>query len=71
MYAADKLLLIGGAQWLPLASAIGIVTFVVANIFALVQDNDRRLLGYSSIAQVGLILTVIGQRDLLGNSIIL
>lgn len=66
VYAADKLLLIGGAQWLPLASAIGIVTFVVANIFALVQDNDRRLLGYSSIAQVGLILTVIGQRDLLG-----
>lgn len=66
LYAADKLLLIGGAQWLPLASAIGIVTFVVANIFALVQDNDRRLLGYSSIAQVGLILTVIGQRDLLG-----
>lgn len=66
VYAADKLLLIGGAQWLPLASAIGIVTFVLANIFALVQDNDRRLLGYSSIAQVGLILTVIGQRDLLG-----
>jgi formate hydrogenlyase subunit 3/multisubunit Na+/H+ antiporter MnhD subunit len=66
VYAADKLLLIGGAQWLPLASAIGIVTFVVANIFALVQDNDRRLLGYSSVAQVGLILTVIGQRDLLG-----
>ena len=66
LYAADKLLLIGGAQWLPLVSAIGIVTFVVANIFALVQDNDRRLLGYSSIAQVGLILTVIGQRDLLG-----
>ncbi|HIQ16073.1 MAG TPA: NADH-quinone oxidoreductase subunit F [Leucothrix sp.] len=68
LFAADKLLLIGGAQWLPIATAIGIFTFISANILALVQDNDRRLLGYSSIAQIGLVFTVVGQRDILGDS---
>ena len=66
LYAADKLLLVGGAQWLSVASGIGVFTFVASNIFALVQENDRRLLGYSSVAQLGLILVVIGQRDILG-----
>ncbi|MBU0656150.1 MAG: NADH-quinone oxidoreductase subunit F [Gammaproteobacteria bacterium] len=68
IYAADKMLQIGGAEWLPAATAIGIVTFVAANIFALVQNNDRRLLGYSSVAQIGLLLTVAGQRDILGDA---
>jgi formate hydrogenlyase subunit 3/multisubunit Na+/H+ antiporter MnhD subunit len=68
IYAADKMLQIGGAEWLPVATGIGIVTFLAANIFALVQNNDRRLLGYSSVAQIGLILTVVGQRDILGEN---
>jgi formate hydrogenlyase subunit 3/multisubunit Na+/H+ antiporter MnhD subunit len=67
LFAADKLLLIGGPAWLPAATAIGILGFVGANLFALVQDNDRRLLGYSSVAQIGLVLAVIGQRDILGD----
>ena len=67
LYATDKLLLIGGASWLPIATAIGIFTFVASNILALAQTNDRRLLGYSSVAQLGLILAVIGQRELLGD----
>jgi len=67
LYAVDKLLLIGGAPWLPVATAIGIVTFVGANLLALPQTQDRRLLGYSSVAQIGLILTVLGQRDVLGD----
>ncbi len=68
LYAADKLLQIGGDTWLPAVTVIGIVTFIAANIFALVQNNDKRLLGYSSIAQVGLLLAVVGQRDILGDS---
>lgn len=68
LYAADKLLLIAGAQWLPMASGIGVLSFVAANLLALPQDNDRRTLGYSSVAQVGLVLTVLGQRDVLGDS---
>jgi len=67
LFAVDKLLLIGGADWLPVATGIGIVTFIGANLLALPQTHDRRLLGYSSIAQTGLILTVIGQQDILGD----
>ena len=66
LFAMDKILLIGGTTWLPLVTGIGIFTFVAANVLALSQDNDRRLLGYSSIAQIGLILTVIGLKDVLG-----
>ncbi len=66
LFAVDKLLLIGGPDWLPLATGIGIVSFVGANLLALAQRVDRRLLGYSSIAQIGLVLAVIGQRDILG-----
>jgi formate hydrogenlyase subunit 3/multisubunit Na+/H+ antiporter MnhD subunit len=68
LYAVDKLLLIGGPEWFPMATGIGIVTFVAANLLALPQTSDRRLLGYSSIAQTGLVLAVLGQQDILGDS---
>ncbi|MBU0501226.1 MAG: NADH-quinone oxidoreductase subunit F [Gammaproteobacteria bacterium] len=68
LFAVDKLLLIGGPAWLPVATAIGIISFVASNLLALPQTNDRRMLGYSSVGQVGLILTVLGQRDILGDS---
>ncbi len=66
VYAVDKLLLIGGQEWLPVVTVIGLLSFVAANLLALVQTNDRRTLGYSSIGQVGLILAVMGQQDILG-----
>lgn len=68
LFAVDKLLLIGGPAWLPMVTGIGIVSFIGSNLFALSQSNDRRTLGYSSIAQIGLVLTVLGQRDILGDS---
>lgn len=68
LYAVDKLLLMGGDAWLPMATGIGILTFIAANLFALPQTQDRRLLGYSSVAQTGLVLMVLGQRDILGDS---
>ncbi|MCW8930966.1 MAG: proton-conducting transporter membrane subunit, partial [Gammaproteobacteria bacterium] len=68
VYAVDKLLLIGGQQWLPVVTAIGLLSFVAANLLALSQTHDRRTLGYSSVGQVGLILAIVGQRDILGDS---
>ncbi|MCW2309089.1 proton-conducting transporter transmembrane domain-containing protein [Rhodobium gokarnense] len=67
LYAVDKALLIGGPAWLPVATAIGLSTFVAANVLALSQTSDRRLLGYSSVAQIGLVFAVIGQKELLGD----
>jgi len=68
IYAVDKLLIIGDQQWFSLVTAIGIISFVMANILAFAQTNDRRILGYSSIGQVGLILIVVGQRQILGDN---
>jgi formate hydrogenlyase subunit 3/multisubunit Na+/H+ antiporter MnhD subunit len=68
LFAVDKLLYVGGSAWLPVVTGIGIVSFIGSNLFALSQSNDRRLLGYSSIAQIGLVLVVMGQRDILGGS---
>ena len=67
LFAAAKVLAIGGPGWYPVATGIGILTFVASNLLALPQTNDRRLLGYSSIAQTGLILAVVGQQDILGD----
>jgi formate hydrogenlyase subunit 3/multisubunit Na+/H+ antiporter MnhD subunit len=39
LYAVDKMLLIGGSQWLPMATGIGLLTFIAANLFALAQDQ--------------------------------
>jgi len=68
LFVVDKLLLVGGPGWYPVAVVIGILSFVLANLLALPQTNDRRLLGYSSVAQVGLILTVLGLQDVLGEN---
>ena len=68
LFAADKLFTAAGPAWLPLATGVGLMTFLAANVLALSQQNDRRLLGYSSVGQIGLVLAVIGQRDILGDS---
>lgn len=53
----------------PLALVIvGLISFFGSNLVALKQDNDRRLLGYSSIAQIGLMVAVIGMKPLLGSA---
>jgi formate hydrogenlyase subunit 3/multisubunit Na+/H+ antiporter MnhD subunit len=66
LFAVDKVLSLGSAPWLPVAMVIGLVTFLGANLIALSQEDDRRMLGYSSVAQIGLILAVLGLRDVIG-----
>ena len=68
LYAADKVFAVAGPDWLPLATTIGLLSFLGSGVLALKQTNDRRLLGYSSVAQIGLVLAVVGQRDILGDA---
>ena len=68
IFAVDKVLSIGGPAWLPVATGVGIATFLFSNLLALPQTNDRRLLGYSSVGQIGLVLAVVGLRDVLGDA---
>ncbi|MBN2601007.1 MAG: hypothetical protein JXR87_03325 [Candidatus Marinimicrobia bacterium] len=54
-----KLLPLLNISMLDLLAGIGIVTFVFSNLLGLKQQNAKRLLGYSSIAQMGLVLTAL------------
>jgi len=45
-----------GPQWGSAIAAIGMTTFVAANFLAIRQKRVRRMLGYSSSAQIGLLV---------------
>ncbi|HEY0872244.1 MAG TPA: NADH-quinone oxidoreductase subunit N [Vicinamibacterales bacterium] len=44
------------AQWIPVLSAIAVVTMVLGTVVGVVQTNIKRMLAYSSIAHAGYIL---------------
>ena len=51
-------------DWRPLLIAIGIATMVVGSVLAVVQEDVKRILAYSSIAHAGFVLTgVIAAND--------
>ena len=45
-----------GESWTAAIAAVGMTTFVVANLLAIRQKRVRRMLGYSSSAQIGLLV---------------
>ena len=52
-------------QWQILIYALAVMTMTIANLFALRQDNMKRFLAFSSIAQAGFILLgILGANDL-------
>ncbi len=57
-YAFTKITGLTGGIFLNAAMYIGAITFIGMNIIALKQAAARRLLGYSSISQIGLIMLV-------------
>ena len=59
LFAIYKILPIAGEGWYMAAAITGSVTFVAANLIGLKQERAGRLLGYSSIGQMGLLLTVV------------
>ena len=44
------------AQWLPIIAVLSLITMFIGNITALLQTDLKRMLAYSSIAQVGYML---------------
>ena len=47
------------AFFAPATMAVGMTTYVASNLIAVRQDNARRLMGYSSSAQMGLLVFVV------------
>lgn len=54
-----KLLPLMPPELLTTLGAVGFITFALSNYMGLKQTDGRRMLGYSSVAQIGLILAVI------------
>ncbi|MBN2526996.1 MAG: NADH-quinone oxidoreductase subunit F [Deltaproteobacteria bacterium] len=58
LYAFAKIAIMSGDLFLELSMVVGAVTFVGMNVVALQQKIANRLLGYSSLSQVGLLVLV-------------
>ncbi len=70
-YVLYKLAPIGGEMAYQIIAILGMLTFVGSNLAGLMQKHVRRMLGYSSIAQTGLVMIVIGMQPLLGDKTLL
>jgi multicomponent Na+:H+ antiporter subunit D len=57
---------LGGVMWVFIM--FGVITMIVGGFMALLQNDIKRLLGYSSISQTGYIFVAIGTGTLLGIS---
>jgi NADH-quinone oxidoreductase subunit N len=60
-----------GFNWQLVLSAVAIVTMIFGNIIALVQDNVKRMLAYSSIAHAGYALVGLASGTFEGYSAVL
>jgi NADH-quinone oxidoreductase subunit N len=55
--------------WVPAIAVISALTMIVGNVMALTQNNVKRMLGYSSIAQAGYILMALAADPLSGTGV--
>ncbi|HAG16382.1 MAG TPA: NADH-quinone oxidoreductase subunit F [Bacteroidales bacterium] len=70
LFVLYKLASLGGAEWLNYIAIIGGITFVGSNLIGTKQESPNRLLGYSSIGQIGLLTMIVGLSNILGEKMI-
>jgi len=68
-YVLYKLLPLFPDNFYQIMSFVGIITFVGSNLLGIKQTNANRLLGYSSIGQLGLLVTILGLSPYLGDKL--
>ena len=68
LFALIKILPLGGDVWYRTAMVVGITTFLASNLMALRQRKTTRMLGYSSIGWMGLLLAVAGLGPMIGHT---
>ena len=64
-----KLLALVGTSWDHYIAMIGAITFVGSNLLGVKQKFARRLLAYSSVGQLGLLMLILGLRGYLGDDL--
>jgi formate hydrogenlyase subunit 3/multisubunit Na+/H+ antiporter MnhD subunit len=67
LFLLNKLLVVGNTQIYTMLTVIGALTFLFSNWMGLMQKNPNRLLGYSSIGQIGLVIAVMGLKPVIGD----
>ncbi len=67
VFVLAKLLPLGGEVWYSVAVWVGAITFILANLMGLKQTNTKRMLGYSSTGQTGLLVLAVGLSSQLGD----
>ncbi|GAB4293963.1 MAG: hypothetical protein Kow0068_18890 [Marinilabiliales bacterium] len=70
VYVIYKILPVASDTWNYVVAVTGMLSFVGSNFLAFRQTSVRRMLGYSSVAQTGLLLIIVGFKDVLGSSFI-
>jgi formate hydrogenlyase subunit 3/multisubunit Na+/H+ antiporter MnhD subunit len=68
IFVLDKVLPLGGEAYYTAMVIAGMVTFLGSNLLGLKQTNPQRLLGYSSVGQIGLIAGIIGLTPVIGET---
>jgi formate hydrogenlyase subunit 3/multisubunit Na+/H+ antiporter MnhD subunit len=66
IFVLNKLMDFGNMSYFHAIAIIGVIAFVGSNLLGIKQNNTRRLLGYSSVGQIGLIMAILGLRPYLG-----
>ena len=59
------------AAWIPIAAALATITMLAGNLMALPQQNTKRLLAYSGIAQIGYMLVGFSAASASGTAMVL
>lgn len=67
LFVLYKLMALASSGFIEILSVIGIVTFLGSNLMGIKQTNANRLLGYSSIGQIGLLMAILGLSESLGD----
>jgi len=67
LYILYKLLPIAGDAWLLPIGITGLISFLGSNFLGINQKSANRILGYSSIAQIGLLMIIISLSKTLGD----
>ena len=66
-YVLYKLMGMATGTWYTVIAVAGLITFVASNLLGIRQDKVRRMLGYSSVGQLGLLMAVLGFKPFLGD----
>jgi NADH-quinone oxidoreductase subunit N len=59
------------AAWVPIAALLATITMLAGNLMALPQQNTKRLLAYSGIAQIGYMLVGVAAASASGTAMVL